>query len=217
MASRRIVFWEVDAQADFLLPGGKLYVPGAEKIIPHIKRLVEAARQSHTLIVSSADAHSQNDPEFQKFPPHCLKDSPGAKIVPEGMAKRVYVVPNRPKFTLPPRILDYEQIVLQKQTLDVFDNPHTAKIVKRLGEDVEYFVFGVVTELCVRCAAKGLLESGRKVALIEDAIETLNPEDEVKTLNELTAMGARLLSTERAIELAHGYAKNAKAPQRASR
>ena len=43
MAPRKIVFWEVDAQADFMLPGGKLYVPGAEKIIPNIQRLVDAA------------------------------------------------------------------------------------------------------------------------------------------------------------------------------
>jgi len=28
MARGRIVLWEVDAQADFMLPGGKLYVPG---------------------------------------------------------------------------------------------------------------------------------------------------------------------------------------------
>lgn len=217
MASRRVVFWEVDAQADFMLPGGKLYVPGAEKIIPNIQRLVNAARDTRTLLVSSADAHSERDPEFQKFPPHCVKDTPGAQIVPEGMAKRIYLVPNKPGFTLPPRILDYEQIILQKQTLDVFDNPHTAKIVKRLGEGVDFFVFGVVTEYCVRCAAKGLLESGSKVSIVEDAIEALKPEDEIATLDELTGMGARLLSTERAVELARNYAKSARASSRSSR
>jgi len=36
MQKGRIVFWEVDTQQDFMLPGGKLYVPGAEKIIPNI-------------------------------------------------------------------------------------------------------------------------------------------------------------------------------------
>jgi nicotinamidase/pyrazinamidase len=217
MASRRVVFWEVDAQADFMLPGGKLYVPGAEKIIPNIQRLVNAARETHTLLVSSADAHSERDPEFQKFPSHCVKDTPGARIVPEGLTKRVFTVPNQASFSLPPRILDYEQIVLQKQTLDVFDNPHTAKIVKRLGEGVDYFVFGVVTEYCVRCAARGLLESGSKVSIVEDAIESLKPEDEMATLDELAAMGARLLTTERAIELAKSYAKSAKASSRSSR
>ena len=54
MQKGRIVFWEVDTQQDFMLPGGKLYVPGAEKIIPNITRLVNVAREGRVLLVSSA-------------------------------------------------------------------------------------------------------------------------------------------------------------------
>ena len=43
MASKSVVFWEVDAQRDFMLPGGALYVPGAEKILPNLKSLVDVA------------------------------------------------------------------------------------------------------------------------------------------------------------------------------
>ena len=68
MPQRKFVFWEVDVQADFMLPGGNLYVPGAEKIIPNIQRLVEAASDAHIFIVSSADAHSEHDPEFESLP-----------------------------------------------------------------------------------------------------------------------------------------------------
>ena len=39
MQSRDYIFWEVDVQADFMLPGGKLYVSGAEKILPNIRKL----------------------------------------------------------------------------------------------------------------------------------------------------------------------------------
>ena len=35
MYSRGIILWIVDAQADFMFPGGKLYVSGAEQIIPN--------------------------------------------------------------------------------------------------------------------------------------------------------------------------------------
>ena len=34
MVSRQVIFWDVDTQADFMLPGGRLYVPGAENLIP---------------------------------------------------------------------------------------------------------------------------------------------------------------------------------------
>src|ERR1700691_2852263 len=83
MASRSIVFWEVDVQADFMLPGGNLYVPGAEKIIPNIQRLMEAASKAHIFIVSSAVAHSEHVPKFDRFPPHCIRGTSGARIVPE--------------------------------------------------------------------------------------------------------------------------------------
>ena len=56
-----LVLWEVDAQADFMLPGGKLYVPGAEKIMANLNRLVEQVRQSRVLLISSADAHQPDE------------------------------------------------------------------------------------------------------------------------------------------------------------
>jgi nicotinamidase/pyrazinamidase len=199
MASRKIVFWEVDAQADFMLPGGKLYVPGAEKIIPNINRLVDVAREGRVLLISHGCHHSLNDPEFQTFPPHCIRDSPGARIIPEGMTQKFHTVPNDEKFKLPNDPLETHQIVLEKQTLDIFDNPHATRIVEQLGKDVEFVIFGVVTEYCVRLAAKGLLKHGRKVAIVKDAIETLKPEDGRRTLDELKKLGARLITTDEAI------------------
>jgi len=73
MPSRDTIFWEVDAQADFMLPGGKLYVPGAEKLLPNIRKLTDAARRGEVFLVSHGDFHPANDPEFRQFPPHCLK------------------------------------------------------------------------------------------------------------------------------------------------
>jgi nicotinamidase/pyrazinamidase len=199
MTSNRTIFWEVDTQADFMLPGGKLYVASAEKLIPNIKRLVDAARQGSVLLVSDACRHSRNDPEFQTFPPHCIRGTPGARIIPEGLAQTFYTIPNDEKYKLPKDLLGFQQIILEKQTLDVFDNPQTSKLVDRLGKNVDYVVFGVVTEYCVRLAAKGLLERRRKVSLVKDAIETLKAEDGRRALEELKSLGARLITTDEAI------------------
>jgi len=197
--SREIVFWEVDAQQDFMLPSGKLYVPGAERIIPNIKRLVDAAQKARVLLVSSACAHAANDPEFTTFPSHCIRGTEGARIVAEGLTKDYLIIPNREKFPLPADLFDHAQIVIEKQALDVFSNPHTNEIVERLGPEVAYVVFGVVTEYCVHFAAKGLLDRGRKVFVVEDAIETLKAEESERALGELKAMGAQLITTDEAI------------------
>jgi nicotinamidase/pyrazinamidase len=200
MAQHKIVFWEVDAQRDFMLPGGKLYVPGAEKIIPNIQRLVKAAADAGVFIVSSGDAHTENDPEFQRFPPHCVKGTPGAQIIPEGLTKDVMRIENGQTEKLATNVLAHSQVVIEKQSLDVFDNPHASEIVEQLGNDAEYIVFGVVTEYCVRCAAKGLLERGRRVSIVRDAVETLKPKDGARSLDEMQDLGARLISTNEALE-----------------
>jgi len=195
----KVIFWEVDTQADFMLPGGSLYVPGAEKTISNLKRLVDAARQGRVLLVSDACRHTPDDPEFKTFPRHCVRGTPGAEIIPEALADTWTNIPNDSAFKLPENLFAREQLVIEKQTLDVFDNPLTTRIVERLGKDAEYFVFGVVTEYCVRLAAKGLLARGRKVSLVKDAIETLNPLHGKQTIEELQSLGARLVTTDEAL------------------
>src|SRR3974390_2559433 len=62
MASRDFVLWEVDVQVDFMLPGGKLYVPGAEKLLPNIRKLTDAARRDKVFMVSHGCFHPPDDP-----------------------------------------------------------------------------------------------------------------------------------------------------------
>ena len=90
--------------------------------------------------------------------------------------------------------------MIEKQTLDVFDNPHASTLVERLGSEAEYLVFGVVTEFCVRCAAKGLVARGRKVSIVQDAIESLESDEGRRTLEELQELGAGLITTDEALE-----------------
>jgi len=201
MLKSKVVFWEVDVQEDFMLPGGKLYVSGGEKIIPNITRLVDVAREGRVLLISSACRHLPDDPEFEIFPPHCVRGTPGERIIPQGLTERVHFIPNDGTAKLPDSIFNNQQLVLEKQTLDVFKNPHAEAIVNRLGKDTEYLVFGVVIEHCVYLAAKGLLDRGRKVSIVKDAIETLRGADGRRSLDELKSLGAAFVSTDEAIAM----------------
>ena len=214
MVSRRIIFWDVDTQRDFMLPGGKLYVPGAEKLIPNLDRLTDQVRDDRVFLVSDACVHTPNDPEFQSFPPHCVRGTTGAEIIPETVADRFLILPNTREAAVPDDLTPYQQVILEKQTLDVFDNPLTETVIERLKKftdaDAEFMVFGVVTEYCVRCVAKGLLERGRRVSLVQDAIQTLKAQDGKGALAELASLGARMATTREAIDwLAASKAKPA--------
>lgn len=199
--------WEVDAQADFMLSGGALYVPAAEKIIPNLNRLVDQARQSRVLLISSADAHQPDDPEFQQWPPHCVKGTPGAELIPEARAARLLVIPNQRDFVFPVDLSSHQQILLEKNTLDVFDNPNTDKLLARLNASSESnaehhlhaLVFGVVTEYCVLHAVDGLLRRGHRVSIVHDAIQSLDAGKGCGILGDLQSRGAQLVTTEQAL------------------
>src|ERR1700686_2212465 len=200
MLSRDYIFWEVDVQADFVLPGGKLYVPGAEKLLPNIRKLTDAARRDEVFLVSHGCFHPANDPEFKQFPPHCFKGTPGAEFVPEALTDNFVRVENDADARLPEDLFKYQQIILEKQTLDVFETRNADNLVKRLPTDAEFVVFGVVTEYCVSCAVKGLLQRKRRVAVVRDAIETLASDIGDQTLNDLQNLGATLVTTEAVLE-----------------
>jgi nicotinamidase/pyrazinamidase len=200
MRTRDYIFWEVDVQADFMLPGGKLYVPGAEKVLPNIRKLTNAARRDEVFLVSHGCFHPANDPEFAQFPPHCLKGTPGSEFVPEAMATNFVRVENDAQARLPEDLSPYQQIILEKQTLSIFETLHADELVNRLGTDAQFVVFGVVTEYCVSYAVQGLLERQRRVAVVQDAIETLGPDAGNKTLAELQSLGATLVTTDEILD-----------------
>src|SRR5438270_4585691 len=84
------ILWDVDTQVDFMLPEGKLYVPGAEQTAPAMRWLVEAARTAGIVHVASADDHELTDPEISAepdwrntYPPHCLHGTRGAQKIRE--------------------------------------------------------------------------------------------------------------------------------------
>ncbi len=147
-------------------------------------------------LVSHGDFHPANDPEFKRFPPHCLKGTAGAELVPEALTDNFVRVENDVKAKLPEDLSKYQQIILEKQTLDIFDTCHARELVERLGTAAEFVVFGVATEYCVRLAVKGLLSRKRRVAVVRDAIEALAPEVGEKTLAEFRNLGARVVTTD---------------------
>jgi len=200
-AKRPVIFWDVDTQVDFISPDGKLYVPGAEKLIPNWKRLTDFAAQKGILVVGDVCAHQESDEEFKVFPPHCLAGTPGQQKIPETTLPRQYFIPNR-KVELRRDWSAYQQVILEKQTLDVFSNPNTDDLLRLIGKEPEVVVYGVVTECCVDLVARGLLQRGFRVRLVTDATRHWDEEKARATLR-LVGNEGELITTDQALA---GYA-----------
>lgn len=184
----KTVFFDVDTQIDFLSPAGALYVPGAEHLVPQVAALNRWAAAHGIVVVSDVDAHAEDDPEFADWPPHCVAGTTGQqKPASTLLEKRVTVINNS---GLPP-IEGFQQIVHEKQSLDCFSCLNMPELLVRLNAD-RYVVYGVVTEICVKYAAFGLLKAGKRVELVTDAIKELDSAAAEKTFVEFTAAGGVL-------------------------
>lgn len=173
----KTVFFDVDTQNDFMLPAGALYVPGAERILPAIVRLNQFAIEHRIPLISTTDAHPENDPEFRVWPPHCVQGTFGQKK---------------------PAETDVGQIVLTKQTLDCFTIPDLLPLLQQMDAD-RFVVYGVVTEVCVRFAWLGLIRTGKPVEVVTDAIRELDAKIGAETLAQFVEQGGTLTTVDRVI------------------
>jgi nicotinamidase/pyrazinamidase len=189
------VFIDIDSQLDFLYPAGALYVPGAERVVPNIARLNRHAAAHNIPVISTVDAHTETDPEFKVWPHHCVAGTHGQRKAEATLLDRRIVIPNRFwKLECPLDLAGAQQIVVEKQNVDVFTAPNLSRVLDLLSAD-RCIVYGVVTEICVLFAARGLLKRGRNVTVVTDAIETLNPADGQRALDEIAAGGGSLART----------------------
>ena len=187
------VFVDIDTQFDFMDSRGNLYVPGAEDIIDNIKKLFDYAKEHKIKILSSTDAHMVDDPEFNLFPAHCVKGTPGNQKIEASTCNDNITIENREQ-EITESIMDHDQIIVESQTFDIFESTNTDKIVKKL--DVQNFVvFGVATDYCVKAAVLGLLKRGYNVSLVADATTAITIKGEEQSLNEMKDAGAVYTTT----------------------
>lgn len=175
----KTVFFDIDTQIDFMYPAGALYVPGAEKILPAVADLNRRA----PLVISTMCSHAEDDPEFKVYPHHCVAGT--------ASQQKPQILLREKRSTLPSRAEGAGQLILEKQELDCFSNPYLAPLLAELNAD-RYVVYGVVTEICVRLCAFGLLKTGKRVEIVSDAVKALDEADANKILAQFTAAGGYL-------------------------
>ena len=184
------VFIDVDTQLDFLYPAGALYVPGAERLIPALAHLTRYAAAHRIPLVSTVDAHTEDDPEFRSWPKHCVAGATGQHKAEGTLLANRVVVPNAPGDFV---IDGAPQIVVEKQTVNAFDTHTFARMIRHLTPD-RLVVYGVVTEICVLHAVRGLLPLGKPVAVVTDAIRALTEDASRQALEEMRAAGATFIT-----------------------
>ncbi len=206
-----VIFWDVDTQHDFMKADGKLYVPGAETIIPNLKRLTTYAHDHGVRIVASADDHVPGHRELsdspdwrQTFPPHCMRGTPGQRKIPETALTNPLVI--EPKREDPAALAARLQahagdVLLHKHWFDVFTNENVETVIDTLKPRT-VVLYGVATDVCDKYAIEGLLQRHPELRLfaVKDAMKPIDPDAQAHLLKEWAEEGVRVVETAELVE-----------------
>ena len=85
------------------------------------------------------------------------------------------------------------QIVVEKQQIDPFTNPHLPALLDQLAAE-RFVVYGLVLEYCVKDSLLGLLRRGARVELVLEATRSLYAAQGQETLERFTSEGGTVIT-----------------------
>ena len=203
---KRLIFWDVDTQVDFMTSTGKLYVPGAEEIVPVLERLTDFAHRRGIRIVASADDHVpghkelSTSPDFREtFPAHCMRGTPGQRKIPETSLRDPLVI--EPEPTDAERLAETVRqhsgdILFLKHWFDVFTNANVDTVLRVVDPEV-IVLYGVALDVCDKYAIEGLLRHRPQTRLyfVTDAAKAIHAHVAEHLLREWGDEGVRLITS----------------------
>ncbi len=181
----------IDLANDFVYPGGVIADAGgpayqslAQAIIPKLERLIAAARASGVTVVYATDAHTPADTELRKWPPHAMKGTRLAEIVPQ----------------LAPQPGD---LVIEKTTYTPFASSDIEAQLKAQGIE-RLYITGLHTDCCARHTSGDAFQKGFDLVWITDALAAFTDEAHRAGLEYFKAWYAsdaerQLITTEQAV------------------
>jgi nicotinamidase/pyrazinamidase len=207
MKQKKIIFWDVDTQFDFMKPQGALYVPGAEEIIEKVGQVRRFALENGFSILSDVDWHRLENPEISRqpdlkttFPPHAMAGTPGAARVGDlGDVPIDYVEIDEVDLAQLRQLVQKDQfhIVIRKQSLNVFDNPNAHKLVDLIRPE-HVIAFGVALDCCVYYVLTELSKhKGVRLSLLTDATKGLQTRPDEEVYEELRRRGVEITTFEK--------------------
>ena len=174
----------IDLLNDFVT--GDLKTERAQRIVPRLKKLIDAARKCNVPVIYSNDAHLPLDFEvIEKWGKHAIKGTKGAEVIPE----------------LKPSAKDY---VVEKRAYSGFYETGLDSLLRGLyqGEGVKAVILGGLhTNICVRHTAADAFFRGYKIIIAKDGVEAFSQEDQEQGLKYLEyAYNAKIMPVDNIIK-----------------
>jgi len=198
---RKQILIDIDTQKDFLLAKGKACIRNHRRVLAHIRRVMAWARSQHIPIISTAEVYPSNNGENNIG--YCIDGTDGQKKVRYTLLKDRVSLAADGNTDLPREMLrQHRQIILHKRCVDPFDEPRIDRLLSEVRAS-EFILVGASLEGAVKMTALGLLQRGKKVTVVIDAVGTHNNREAKLALRKMETKGARLIDTKKLAGTSH--------------
>jgi nicotinamidase-related amidase len=167
----------------------------------NLRRLMAWARHNHIPMISTCQVYPNNNGASAMD--HCLDGTQGQKKLHYTLLSKRISFPADGNINLPHNILkDYDQIIFHKRCIDPFEEPRIERLLSEIRAN-EFILVGANTEDSVVATALGLLQRGKKVTVIIDAVGSHDTREATMALRKMQAKGAHLVETKKIAGTSH--------------
>jgi nicotinamidase-related amidase len=198
---RKQILVDIDTQKDFLLAEGKACIRNHRRVLAHIRRMMAWARSQHIPIISTAEVYPNNNGGNAMS--YCIDGTDGQKKVRYTLLNDRVSLAADGNTDLPRDMLrQHRQVILHKRCVDPFDEPRIDRLLSEVRAS-EFILVGASLEGAVKMTALGLLQRGKKVTIVIDAVGTHNNREAKLALRKMETKGARLIDTRKLAGTSH--------------
>lgn len=192
---RRWVLVDINTQKDFFLAGGKTCIRNHRRVLANVRRMMAWARHNNVRVVSTCEVYPNHN--GVKEVGYCIDGTDGQKKIRYTLLSNRASYPADGSTDLPVDILrQYRQIVLHKRCVDPFNEPRIERLLSEVRAD-NFVLIGASAEGAVKATALGLLQRGKNVSVVVDAVGLLDKHEAELALRKMGAKGARLIETKK--------------------
>jgi nicotinamidase/pyrazinamidase len=156
-------FIVIDYQFDFADPKGSLYVNGAETFKDDLIKTINQKKSEGYKIIFSKDWHTPDHVSFEEWPPHCVQNTDGAKLlIDESLADHIILkgdLPDSDSYSI-----FYRGFQVESELVDILKNDNI--------DELE--ICGLALDVCVFATYKDAKDKGYKVKVLTDFSKPIN-------------------------------------------
>lgn len=201
LSRRRQILIDVSTQKDFLLADGKACIRNHRRVLANVRRVMAWARHKNIPIISTCEVYPDNNGGSEIN--YCIDGTEGQKKIRYTLLNNRVSFPADGNTDLPLDILRrYRQIIFHKRCVDPFDEPRIDRLLTEVRAS-EFILIGATAESAVEATVLGLLQRGKKVSVVIDAVGSHDNKQTQLALRKMRAKGARLIETRKLAGTSH--------------